>query len=140
MVRSSDIFNLILDLENPNWSTLPSNRVISKGYSVPVKRCSLCNVLMALYTKNAKQKKYCDGCRIYVTKRRLHRGYRKRNAKPIFKHEKLVMILRKRDCTIEELLGITKLTHGSFRATLTKLRKIGIIIQKKGSYYKLIKY
>ena len=123
MVHSSDIFNLILDLENPNWSTLPSNRVISKGYSVPVKRCSLCNVLMALYTKNAKQKKYCDGCRIYVTKRRLHRGYRKRNAKPI-----------------EELLGITKLTHGSFRATLTKLRKIGIIIQKKGSYYKLIKY
>ena len=54
--------------------------------------------------------------------------------------KKLVMILRKRDCTIEELLGITKLTHGSFRATLTKLRKIGIIIQKKGSYYKLIKY
>ena len=79
MVHSSDIFNLILDLENPNWSTLPSNRVISKGYSVPVKRCSLCNVLMALYTKNAKQKKYCDGCRIYVTKRRLHRGYSKIN-------------------------------------------------------------
>ena len=140
MVHNSNILDLILDLENPNWSTLPSNKIINKGFSVPMKRCSLCNVLMALYTKNAKQKKYCQSCRIYVTKRRLHRGYRKLNEKPIFKHEKLVMTLRKRDCTIEELLGITKLTYGSFRATLTKLRKIGIIIQKKGSYYKLVKY
>ena len=140
MVHSSDIFNLILDLENPNWSTLPSNRVISKGYSVPVKRCSLCNVLMTLHTRNAKQKKYCIECRVYVTKRRLHRGYRKLHAKPIFKHEKLITLLSRRDCTIEELLGVTKLTHGSFRATLTKLRKLGYVIQKKGSYYKLLKY
>ena len=140
MVLSSKLSDLILNLENPNWSTLPSNKIIKKGYRVPVKRCSLCNVLMALYTKNAKQKKYCVDCRIYVTKRRLHRGYRKRNAKPIFKHEKLITVLSKRDCTIEELLGITKLTYGSFRSTLTKLRKLGYVIIKKGSYYKLVKY
>ena len=127
MVLSSNLSDLILNLENPNWSTLPSNKIIKKGYSVPVKRCSLCNKMMVLHTRNAKQKKYCADCRIYVTKRRLHRGYRKRNAKPIFKHEKLIMVLSKRDCTIEELLGITKFTHGSFRATLTKLRKLGYI-------------
>ena len=139
MVHSSKLSDLILNLENPNWSTLPSNKIIKKGYSVPVKRCSLCNKMMVLYTRNAKQKKYCTDCRVYVTKRRLHRGYRKKNAKPIFKHEKLIMVLSKRDCTIEELLGITKFTHGSFRATLTKLRKLGYNIQKKGSFYRLIK-
>lgn len=139
MAHSSNIFDLILDLENPNWSTLPSNKIIKKGYSVPVKRCSLCDVLMTLHTKNAKQKKYCADCRVYVTKRRLHRGYRKKNAKPIFKHAKLVTILSKRDCTLEELLGRTKLTYGSFRATLTKLRKSGVQIEKKGSFYRLKK-
>jgi len=139
MVHNSNILDLILDLENPNWSTLPSNKIINKGFSVPMKRCSLCNVLMALYTKNAKQKKYCQSCRVYVTKRRLHRGYRKQNKKPIFKHVKLVTILSKRDCTLEELLGRTKLTYGSFRATLTKLRKSGVQIDKKGSFYRLKK-
>lgn len=140
MVQTSNIFDLIFDLENPNWSTLPSNKIIKRGYKIPVKRCSLCDVLMTLHTNNAKQKKYCKDCRVYVTKRRLARNYRKQNKKPIFKHEKLVTILSKRDCTLEELLGRTKLTYGSFRATLTKLRKLGIVIQKKGSYYKLIKY
>ena len=122
MVHSS-IFDLIFDLENPNWSTLPSNKIIKKGYRVPVKRCSLCNDMMVLHTKNAKPKKYCRDCKLLVTKRRLARSYRKLNKKPIFKHEKLVTLLSKRDCTIKELLGRTKLTYGSFRSTLTKLRK-----------------
>jgi len=140
MVHNSKLYDLILDLENPNWSTLPSNKIIKKGYKIPVKRCSLCNIMMILRTKNAKQKKYCTDCRVYVTKRRLHRGYRKKNVKPIFKHDILITVLSKRDCTIEELLGITKLTYGSFRSTLTKLRKLGYVIVKKGSYYKLVKY
>ena len=139
MDHSSNIFDLIFDLENPNWSTLPSNKVFSKGYSVPVKRCSLCDVLMTLHTKQAKQKKYCKDCRVYVTKRRVARNYRKNNKKPIFKHAKLVTILSRRDCTLEELLGRTKLTYGSFRATLTKLRKSGDQIDKKGSFYRLKK-